>query len=251
MPTGNSFSALIDTDAYDAPGKRAANSKDALYKAVTATSPEVGTILRRQDQKLDTAFISFDHITSLLTKLDDRLGKMEESHAVSMAKMVDRNADSMAKFNARHVTSLSQMEERLLAKIDAFSDKFGDLRTDVNDHERHLVALKSTITDHGTRISALTSDLLIQESVIKGYKDTNDTTVATLRTDVNDTRTKFPELRREVQESTTGLATSIKEIDALVHDLRQQQWTPINSETAPTTPPPFGALQSTLPVLPV
>ncbi len=38
-PTGNSFSALTDTDTNNAPGKRAADSNDALYKAVIATSP--------------------------------------------------------------------------------------------------------------------------------------------------------------------------------------------------------------------
>ena len=37
---------------------------------------------------------------------------------------------------------------------------------------------------------------------------------------------------------TVGLATSIKEIAALVHDLRQQQQEPVNRETTPTTPPP-------------
>ncbi len=83
------------------------NSDDALYKAVTASYPEVVTILRRQDQKLDTAFSSFDQITLLLTKLDDRLGKIEESHAVSMAKMEDRHAGSMTRFDARHISSLS------------------------------------------------------------------------------------------------------------------------------------------------
>ena len=113
--------------------------------------------------------------------------------------MEEHHADSMAKLDARHVTSLSQMEEHLLDKIDSFND----LRTDANDHERRLVTLKSAVTDHSLRLSALTSNLLIQESVIKGYKDTNDTTLATLRTDVNDTRAKFPELRREIQELTT------------------------------------------------
>ena len=138
----------------------------------------------------------------------------------------------------------------LLAKIDVFNDKFSNLCTDVNDHERRLVALKSAITDHRTRISPLTSDLLIQESVIKGYKDTNNTTVATLRTDVKDTRARFPELRREVQESTAGLATSIKELAALIHELRQQQRTPVTSKTAPTTPPPVRGASVDLPPTP-
>ncbi len=75
-----------------------------------------------------------------------------------------------------------------------FQWKFGDLRQDVNDHER--------------RLSALNFDLLKQDSPLKGYKDTNDKLVATLRMDVNDTRVKIPELRREIQDSTVGLVTS-------------------------------------------
>jgi hypothetical protein len=118
----------------------------------------------------------------------------------------------MTTLEDHHVTSMSKMEERLLAKIDAFNGKFGDLRTDVNDHERRLVAFKSNVTDHETHLSTLTLSLLKQESVLKGYNDTSDKSFATLRTDVNDTRAKIP-----------GLVTSIKEVEALVHDLRQQQ----------------------------
>ena len=59
-PTGNSFSALTDTIANDASEEKAANSNDALYKAVIATSPEVGYILHWHDQKLDTVLTSFD-----------------------------------------------------------------------------------------------------------------------------------------------------------------------------------------------
>ena len=91
--------------------------------------------------------------------MDERLGQIEERHATAMTTLEDR-----------HVTSMSKMEERLLAKIDAFNGKFGNLRTDVNDHERRLVAFKSDVTDHETRLSALTSGLLKQESVLKGYK---------------------------------------------------------------------------------
>ena len=40
-PTGNSFSALANTDAYDNPGTRATNSDNALYKAVIITALEV------------------------------------------------------------------------------------------------------------------------------------------------------------------------------------------------------------------
>jgi hypothetical protein len=56
--------------------------------------------------------------------------------------------------------------------------------------------------------------------LLKGYKDKNDKLVVTLRTDVNDARAKIPALRRELQDSTVGLATSIKEIKAIVQDLR-------------------------------
>ena len=123
----------------------------------------------------------------------------------------------MTTMEVRHVTLMSKMEERLLAKINAFKGKFNNLRTDVNDHERRLVALSS--------------GLLKQESVLKGYKDTNDATIATLRTDVNNNRAKIPKLHQEIQDSTVGLVTSIKEIKALVHDLRQQQQEPVNRET--------------------
>ena len=46
--TGNSFGAL---DVDDVSDEKAADSDDSLYKAVVATSPDVGHILRRQDQK--------------------------------------------------------------------------------------------------------------------------------------------------------------------------------------------------------
>ena len=64
--TGNSFGALDVDDGSDekavsfgaldvdnSSDERAADSNDSLYKAVVATSPDVGHILRRQDQKLD------------------------------------------------------------------------------------------------------------------------------------------------------------------------------------------------------
>jgi len=180
---------------------------------VIATDPAVGTILRRQDQKLDRQDQKLDvvvsAINSLITKLDDRLGKVEERHAEPMA--------TLAQLEERHVDSMAKMEDRLLAKIGTFHGQFGDIRMDVNNHEQRLVTLKSIVTDHGSRLNALTSDLLLQESVLKGYKDTNDTIVATLRTDVNDTHAKFPGLRREIQELTAGLTTSIKDVEALVH----------------------------------
>ena len=49
-----------------------------------------------------------------------------------------------------------------------------------------------------------------------GYKTTNDRIVTSHRTDVNDTCARIPELRRELMDSTVGLAMSIKEIKAFV-----------------------------------
>jgi len=106
------------------------------------------------------------------------------------AKMDDRFTEltsSMDKREQRHVYSMSQMEDRLLATIEAFNGKLGDLRQDVNDHERQLAYLKSDVTDHDKRLSTLNSDLLTQDSLLKGYKATNDNIVATLHMDVNDT----------------------------------------------------------------
>jgi len=210
-PTGNSFSALADTDAPDDPGTGATNSDDAIYKAVIANDLAVGMVLQRQDQKLDRQDQKLDAflmaINSLITKLDDRIDKVEERHAESMATLT-RHAESMAtltQLGERHADSMAKMEDRLLAKIGTFHEQFGDIRMDVNNHEQRLVALKSIVTNHGSRLNALTSDLLLQESVLKGYKDTNDTTVATLRADINDTRARFPDLRRELQELNAGL----------------------------------------------
>ncbi len=94
------------------------------------------------------------------------------------------------------------MEDRLLAKIDAFNIQFGSLRREVNNHDKHL--------------TNLSSDLRKQESLLKGYKDKNDKLVVTLSTDVNDARAKIPALCRKLQDSTVGLAMSIKEIEAIV-----------------------------------
>ena len=88
--------------------------------------------------------------------------------------------------------------------------------------------------------------MLKQNSVLKGYRDTNDKLVATLRVDVNDTRARIPDLRRELQDSTAGLVTSIKDIEALVHEVRQQQPVPAThdstkSDSTPADTPVRGA----------
>ena len=207
-PTGNSFGALDVTDADDASDEKAADSDDTLYKAVVATSPEVGHILRRQDQKLDATFTTL--MDTLFKKMDDRFAKMDDRFAELTL--------SMDKREQRHVDLMSQMEDRLLTTIETFNGKLGDLRQDVNDHERQLSYLKSSA--HDKRLSALNSDLLTQDSLLKGYKATSETIVATLCSDVNDTWARIPELRREIQDS----VASLKTIEALV--LRQQEQGP-------------------------
>jgi len=137
---------------------------------------------------------------------------------------------------------MSHLEDRLLAKIEAFNGQIGDLRMDAIDHERR-------INDQDQRINELKSNLLKMESVHKGYKDTTNELLATLCTDVNDTCAKIPESRREVQDSAVelcreyqdsaaGLATSIKEVTALIPDLRQQQQEPVNSDTTTSAATP-------------
>ncbi len=120
------------------------------------------------------------------------------------------------------------MEDCLLAKIDAFNGQFGNLRRDVNNHDKHLINLSS--------------DLRKQESLLKGYKDNNDKLVVTLHTDINNSRAKIPALCCELQDSTVGLATSIKEIEAIVQDLQAQvaSLPEVNQGTNPSAPPPTG-----------
>ncbi len=117
------------------------------------------------------------------------------------------------------------MEDRFLAKIDAFNGQFGNLHRDVNNHDKHL-------TD-------LSSNLRKQESLLKGYKDKNDKVVFTLCTEVNNACAKIPALRCKLQDSTVGLATSIKEIKAIVQDLRAQVATlpQVDQGTDPFPPP--------------
>ena len=219
--TGNSFGAL---DVDDLSDDKAADSDDALYKAVIATSPEVGHILRRQDQKLDATDQKWDAVVTLLTQMNARFATMDERFA--------ELTSSMKTGEQRHVDSLSHLEARLLAKFDTFNGQIGDLRLDAIDHERR-------INDQNRRIDELKSNLLKLESVHKGYKDTNNDLVATLRTDVNDTRAKIPELCRDYRDSAAGLTTSIIEVAALVQDLRQQHQAPV--DTPPVATPARGA----------
>jgi hypothetical protein len=206
--TGNSFGALADIDdspprAYDAPDEQAADPADALYMAVCAYQPDIAAILLWQDNTINATMMQMMMAFSLL---------------------VDR---------------MEAMEDRLLAKINAFNRQFGDLRHDVNNH--------------GKCLTNLSSDMRKQESLLKGYKDKHYKLVVTLRTDANDVHAKIPALCRKLQDSTVGLAPSIKELEAIVQDLRTQVATlpQVDQGTDPSPPPPPRGVLLTLPQCPV
>ncbi len=182
------------------------------FVSTITRDPDIGHILKRQEQKSDATYTRL--VDTLFTRmLDDRF-----------AKLNDRFAELTSSMDSQ-VESMTHLEDRLLAKIDAFNGQIGDLRMDTLDHERRL-------NDHDQRIDDLTSNLLKLESLHKGYKDRTTALVDTLRRDVNDTRAKLPDLRREVQDSaaelrreyhdaTDGLATSINNLAAHISTLHQ------------------------------
>ena len=154
-------------------------------------------------------------VDTLFKMLDDRFAKLDDRFTALTSSMDSR------------VESMTHLEDRLLAKFDTFNGQIGDLRLATYNHEQR-------IKDHDQRIDDLNSNLLKLESLHKGYKDRTTTLVDTLRNDVNDTRAKIPNLRREVQDSaaelrveyrnaTDGLTLSINDIAAHVSTLRQQQ----------------------------
>ena len=97
------------------------------------------------------------------------------------------------------------VESSILAKLREFRGQLGNLCVDVNNHERCL--------------NHLNSQFLKQDALLTGYKATNDKLMTSLRTDVNDACAKFPELCRELVDSSVGLVTSIKEIEAIIQGL--------------------------------
>ena len=99
-------------------------------------------------------------------------------------------------------------QSTILAKLKGFKGQIEDLKLDVNNHEQRLTHLKSKLHK--------------QDALLKGSKTANNWIVTSLCTDVNDTRAKIPELRRELMDSTVGLATSINEIEAFDRDLQAQ-----------------------------
>jgi predicted nucleic acid-binding Zn-ribbon protein len=208
------------------PSKNSLEDDDTTSTAAAATNSPPSTGVRPHTRALGPTPPLDTLVDNLFKMLDDRFTKMDDRFA--------ELTSSMDKGEKRQVESMSHLEDRLLAKIEAFNGQIGDLRTNAIDHERR-------INDQDQRINKLKSNLLKLESVHKGYKDTNNELIATLRTDVNNTRAKIPELRREVQDSavelrqeyqdsTAGLATSIKEVAALIPDLHQQQQEPQGEE---------------------
>ncbi len=112
--TGNSFGTLTNTDdspprAYDALGEQAANSADALYKAVRASQSDITAILLWQENTINATTMQMMMALNLL------------------------------------VERMEAMEDRLLAKVDAFNGQFGNLRHDVNNHDKHLTNLSSNL----------------------------------------------------------------------------------------------------------
>jgi len=184
---------------------------------------KIATLMDNQATLMDNLLKMLD---DRFAKMDDHFAKMDDRFAM-MDDRFDELTSSMDKGEERQETAMSHLETCLLTKIDAFNGQIGNLRMDAIDHKRR-------INDQDWRIDELKSYLLKMESVHKGFKDTNTELVATLRTDVNYTRAKLPELRREYQASAAGLATSINEVAALVHDLRQQHQDPFNTPSAAT-----------------
>jgi chromosome segregation ATPase len=197
---------------------------------------------------LDTAITSIEQ--KFYQKMNTAITSLEQKLVASLTDAIKSSiADSLKTLDA-HATSMSKMEERLNAKIDNFNGQFGDLRTDAIDHERRL-------KDHERRLNDLNSNMLKLESVHKGYKANNNDTVATLRTDVNDTRAKIPEF---IERSRTPLLHSAKNTrtlrpasrhpskksrtSSMAHALSSRYRTPVTQQHLPTRL--SGAHRSTL-----
>jgi hypothetical protein len=61
------------------------------------------------------------------------------------------------------------------------------------DYIKALGDMRHDVVAHAKRLTDLASDVHLHESQLKGYRDSNDKTTAALRSDLNDTRAKFPE----------------------------------------------------------
>jgi hypothetical protein len=90
---------------------------------------------------------------------------------------------------------------------------------------KSLGVMRRDAVAHAAHLTDLALDVRKQEAQLKGYRDINDKVTAAIRSDVNDTRAKFPEFCREIQgelkKSSAGLATSIKELETKVESDRR------------------------------
>jgi hypothetical protein len=62
-------------------------------------------------------------------------------------------------------------------------------------HRNYMKALgdmRRDVVAHAEQLTDLASDVRLHESQLKGYRNSNDKTTAALRSDLNDTRAKFP-----------------------------------------------------------
>jgi hypothetical protein len=111
------------------------------------------------------------------------------------------------------ITGLQEDIATTRAEMATSREEHQDLMKSLGDMRRDADALAVRLTD-------LASDVGKQEAQLKGYRDINDKVTAAIRSDVNDTRAKFPEFCREIQgeleKSSVGLATSIKELETKV-----------------------------------
>jgi hypothetical protein len=137
-------------------------------------------------------------------------------------------------------TLFSQQQSNFNLMVDLIQADMENSRKEIlaaitDSIQQNLGDLHCNVVDQGTSITDLGSDIRKQESLLKGYRDKTDKFVATLRSDVNDARARIPllccelqdstagmdaSLRQEIRDSATGLVTSIKEIRAIVQDLR-------------------------------
>ena len=213
--TGNSFDALADTDD---PPLLANNG--ALFKAIRTAQPDVAAVLIQQDRMVRA--IPAQVATQVVTQMATALAPLDSQVATQVATQMATALAPLASF-----VDLVKAMNSLLFELKDFKGQLGDLRLDVNN-------LKWCHTN-------LNSVLLKQDSLLTGCKASNNRLVTSLRMDINDPCSKFPELCRELIDSTVGLATSIKEIEAILQGFQAQVAAapPVDQGADTPVPPPL------------
>jgi hypothetical protein len=93
-------------------------------------------------------------------------------------RVATQTVTQLASVIAPLASLVKTMESSILAELREFKGQLGNLRMDVNDHEKPL--------------NHLNSKFLKQDALLTGYKATNDKLVTSLHSDVNDACAKFP-----------------------------------------------------------